>query len=216
MKITWYGHACFAIAAREARLLTDPFDEQVPYAFPESPVDIVTISHGHFDHNAVGRVRGDPATIEGIGDHEAHSVRFAGIPSYHDDRGGAERGTNTILVFTLEGVTIAHLGDLGTPLDDTQRRTLAAVEVLFLPVGGHFTIDAGQASDIVRSLPAVRVAIPMHYRTERIADWPIATVEEFEGLMDNVRHVGTSTVELTRESLPELREVWILDHVDHF
>jgi hypothetical protein len=52
----------------------------------------------------------------------------------------------------------------------------------------------------------------MHYRTEQVADWPIAPVDDFLRTMDNVRHIRSSSVALTRETLPEALEVWVLDH----
>ena len=212
MKIRWLGHACFLIDSNEVRLLTDPYDESVPYTFLETPVDIVTVSHGHFDHNAVHRVPGEHAMIEATGTFNVRGVPIRGIASFHDDREGKERGGNIMYTFVVEGITIAHLGDLGAPLTDRQRNALGEAEILLVPVGGHFTIDASQAAGLIDSLPRVRVVIPMHYRTDAIPDWPIAPVEEFESLMDNVRHVGASTSEVSRESLPEQREVWILDH----
>ena len=212
MKITWVGHACFLIEAKEARILTDPFGEEVPYPFPAKPVDIVTVSHGHFDHNAIHRVPGRPAVIEATGDFDVHGVPIRGMASYHDDKKGAERGPNILYAFELEGTTVAHLGDLGEPLDEKQRAALANADVLFVPVGGHFTIDAKQAASLIENLLNVRLVIPMHYKTDVIADWPIAAVDEFESLVDNARRVGASTIEATRTSLPEQREVWILDH----
>ena len=212
MKITWIGHACFLIEAKEARILTDPFGEDVPYSFPETPVDIVTVSHGHFDHNAVHRVLGDHAVIETTGRLDIRGVPIEGTPSFHDDSNGEERGPNILYTLALEGTTIAHLGDLGTALNETQRKALANVDVLLIPVGGNYTVDAKRAADIIGDLPRVRLVIPMHYKTDVISDWPIATVEEFESLMDNVRRIGASTIEVTRESLPRQQEVWILDH----
>jgi len=212
MKIRWLGHACFLIDSDGVRILTDPFDESVPYTFLETPVDIVTVSHGHFDHNAVHRVPGDHSIIEATGTFDVHGVRMRGIASFHDDREGKERGGNIMFTFVVEGITIGHLGDLGAPLTAAQRAALADAEILLIPVGGRFTIDAAQAAELIDSLPRVRVVIPMHYRTDVIPDWPIAPVEEFEALMDNVRRVGASTSELSRESLPKQREVWILNH----
>ena len=114
--------------------------------------------------------------------------------------------------FTLEEIRLAHLGDLGEPLDDSQRAALDDVEVLMIPVGGCFTIDAAQASEVVRSLPKLRVVLPMHYKTSVIADWPIEPVEPFARMMDNVKRVGRSEVRLTRTTVPDALEVWILDH----
>ena len=212
MIIRWNGHACFTVEAKEGRIVTDPFAAEVPYELPPTTADIVTVSHGHFDHNAADRIQGNPQVVKDAGDHVAAGIAIRGVESFHDDQQGAERGANVIFAFTLEEIRLAHLGDLGTALDDTQRAALSDVDVLFLPVGGHFTIDASQAAALVRSLAHVKLAIPMHFKTDRIADWPIQQVEPFEAMMDNVRRIGSPQVTLTRESLPEALEVWILDH----
>ena len=208
MKITWIGHACFFIEAQEGRIVTDPFAEEIPYAFPQLEADLVTVSHDHFDHNAADRVGGDPEVVRALGDLDVHGVCVRGIASLHQEEGG----DNILYVLSLEDMRVAHLGDLGTLLGETQRAALADVDVLLIPVGGNYTIDARQAASIIEGLSGTRLVIPMHFRTAAIADWPIATVEEFESLMDNVRRIGASTIEVTRTSLPEQREVWILDH----
>jgi len=212
MNVTWIGHACFLIESKGDRILTDPFNEKVPYNLPETDVDVVTVSHEHFDHNAVARVAGSPIVVRGPGKHEARGIRFSGIASAHDDQGGSQRGSNTIFAFALEGVHLAHLGDLGAPLDESQRRALADVEILFIPVGGHFTIDAQAAADLIGGLPALRIAIPMHFKTNRIGDWPIAPVDAFEELVHNPRRLGHATATISRGILPSRPEVWILDH----
>lgn len=212
MKITYVGHACFLIEATEGRVVSDPFAESVPYRWPALAADVVTVSHEHDDHNAVHRVGGRPAVVRGPGAHRAAGVEFTGIASAHDDAGGTQRGRNTIHAFTLEGIRLAHLGDLGTELDATQQAALRGAQVLFVPVGGFFTIDATTAAHVVRQLRDVRLVFPMHYRAEQVADWPIAPVDDFLQTMDNVRHIGGSSVVLTRETLPEALEVWVLDH----
>jgi len=212
MKITWYGHSCFLIEAEEGRILTDPFDATVPYDFPDSPVDIVTVSHEHFDHNAVDRVAGRPIVVKGVGERTVRGIDFTGIHSFHDDRNGAERGENTIFAFELEGIRIAHLGDLGTSLDDRQVGALGDVRILLIPVGGHFTIDAAAAAKVVEGLSGVKIVIPMHFKTDRIQDWPIETVEPFAKMMENVRRIGAASATIAAGMIPEAREVWVLEH----
>lgn len=212
MKIRWNGHACFSLDAKEGRVITDPFAAEVPYDLPATEADVVTVSHDHFDHNAANRVDGEPSVVRELGESTAAGIAFRGIRSFHDDSDGAERGVNRIYAFTVDGIRIAHLGDLGHALDEAQRDALSDVEALMIPVGGHFTIDAAQAAEIIRSLPSVRVAIPMHYKTDRIQDWPIETVEPFLAMMDNPRKIGGPQAELARGSLPEALEVWVLDH----
>jgi L-ascorbate metabolism protein UlaG (beta-lactamase superfamily) len=143
--------------------------------------------------------------------HHVAGLEVTGIASSHDGSGGSQRGPNTIFAFTLEGLRLAHFGDLGAPLDAAQRAALRDVQVLFVPVGGTYTIDAATAADVVRQLPDVRLVFPMHYRTERVADWPIAPVDEFLRTMDNVRRIESSDVDLTKATLPETLEVWVLE-----
>jgi L-ascorbate metabolism protein UlaG (beta-lactamase superfamily) len=212
MKIRWIGHACFYIESGEARILTDPFESSVPYPFPDLTADIVTVSHQHHDHNAVSRVKGTPVVLDKPGATTVHGVAITGLASFHDDAKGAKRGKNLIFRFDLEGLRLAHLGDLGTALTDELRRELDEVEVLMIPVGGYYTIDAAEAAALVRSLPRVRVVLPMHYRTPPIAEWPIGPVDDFVRTMDNVRQIGHSETLVTKATLPESLEVRILDH----
>jgi L-ascorbate metabolism protein UlaG (beta-lactamase superfamily) len=212
MKIQWIGHSCFLITTDTSRIVTDPYAPDVPYPFPDVTADIVTVSHPHHDHNASSRVKGTPAVLDKAGPADVHGIHIEGFESFHDAIQGAKRGRNLIFRFDLEGLQLAHLGDLGTPLSEPLHRALSSVDVLMIPVGGVYTIDAVQAAELVRSLPRLRIVLPMHYRTAAIAGWPIAPVDEFALTMDNVRKIGRSETLVTQETLPELLEVRILDH----
>ena len=213
MKIKWIGHSCFLIEGDSVRIITDPYNEQLPYRPPDYPVDIVTVSHEHFDHNAVERVKGNPQVIRGVGTHTAHGITFTGIKSYHDDEGGKKRGENTIFKFTVAGITLAHFGDLGQRLTDDQAAALTDVEVAFIPVGGFFTIGPDEAVEIANRLSHLKIIFPMHYKTDILGDdFPIAPVENFLRRMQNVKKIGSSEVTLTRANLPATQEVWILDY----
>ncbi len=213
MKVKWIGHACFLIEGEEGKVLTDPYDESIPYRAPDFPVDVVTVSHEHSDHNAVDRVPGDPVVIRGPGEHRARGMTFTGIACFHDSEAGKKRGENTIFTFTIDGIHLAHLGDLGHPLSDVQVEALSAVEVLFIPVGGHFTIGPDEAKDLIQSMSNLAVVFPMHYKTDRLGDdFPIAPVDNFARKVQNVRKIGGSEISLTNETLPKHLEVWILDY----
>jgi len=212
MRIQWNGHACFFLAGEEGRVLTDPYVEAVPYELLTTEADVITVSHDHDDHNATHRVNGAPSIIDGVGEFLIDGIPFLGVASFHDAAEGAERGANHIYAFTLDGIRVAHLGDLGASLDEAQLEALADVEVLLIPVGGCFTIDAAQAAEVIRSLPNLRIAIPMHYKTDRLPNWPVETVEPFLDMMDNPRHIGSPQVELSKNDLPDALEVWILDY----
>ncbi len=213
MKIKWVGHACFLIEGKEGWVMTDPYGESIPYRPPDYTADVITVSHDHFDHNAVERVKGSPTVIRGEGTHSAAGIHFQGIASFHDESGGTKRGANTIFAFEMEGLKMAHLGDLGEALSDEQVAALTEVEVLFVPVGGHFTIGPDEAAALVKKLPNLKVVIPMHFKTDRLGDnFPIATVDNFARKVQNVKRIGSSEVILSRESLPAQQEVWILDY----
>jgi len=213
MKIKWIGHSCFLIEGEKVRIITDPYNEQLPYRPPDFPADVVIVSHEHFDHNAVDRVRGNPTVVKGVGEHTAHGIMFTGIASYHDEVGGKKRGENTIFAFTLDGVHLAHFGDLGQRLTDAQAAALQETEVIFIPVGGYFTIGPDEAVEVTKRLPNLKIVFPMHYKTDILGDdFPIGPVENFTRKMQNVRKIGSSEVTFTRESLPKTQEVWILDY----
>jgi len=124
--------------------------------------DIVTVSHQHEDHNAVDAVEGSPYVVNGPGEYEIQGVVVMGFATYHDGQGGAKRGSNTIYRIEIDGVSIAHLGDLGHTLNSDQVDALDGVDILLIPVGGIYTVDAGQAASIVKEIDP-KIVIPMHY-----------------------------------------------------
>ncbi|MGC9529477.1 MAG: MBL fold metallo-hydrolase [Candidatus Bipolaricaulaceae bacterium] len=214
LKIRYIGHACFRIQTDSGMVIvTDPFDESVPYEFPRLQADIVTVSHEHFDHNAVDRVDGDPEVVRGLGEHAPRGISIWGIPSFHDAKGGRERGRNTIFRLQVDGVNLVHFGDLGHPLNAEQLKPLRETEVALLPVGGHFTIGPREAAELIRALPKLKVVIPMHAKTDVIKDWPIAPVDEFLAAADlPVERPQGPDVELTPEAIPTGKQVWVLPH----
>ncbi len=179
MDVFWFGHSCFFLRAiRGPSLLLDPFhEEEVGYPMPYVKADIVVISHNHEDHNNLEAVSGHPVLIKGSGRRIALGMEFLGVPSYHDEYGGRQRGENTIFCFTMDEIRICHLGDLGHPLSQAEAAAIGSVDLLFLPVGGIYTIDALGADEVMRQLrPAV--AVPMHYKTRALC-FELEPVDEF-------------------------------------
>ncbi len=177
MKITWMGHACFAMETADGtRIVTDPFDESVGYPLPWGPADIVTVSHEHHDHNCAERLN-PRRVVRGAGTVDIGAVHITGIPAFHDEAQGKKRGANTIFVIEADGLRMAHLGDLGHPLSAETRAAIGKIDVLMLPVGGFYTIDGAQAAQEVRALQP-RVALPMHYKTAYL-DYPITDEQPF-------------------------------------
>ncbi|MGI5877970.1 MAG: MBL fold metallo-hydrolase [Christensenellales bacterium] len=163
MKLTWLGHACFEIAATQAVVITDPYDASVGYPIAARKADIVTVSHEHYDHNDTLWVDAGAVCRE-PGQYERGGVQIHGIPSYHDRFRGQKRGGNVIFKLILDGLRVCHLGDLGHRIDEALTRTIGLVDVLLIPIGGVYTIDAEDALDICRKIEP-RLVVAMHFST---------------------------------------------------
>ena len=209
MKIKWLGHASFLITSEGGtRIITDPYEtnERIKYGQIKEPADVVTVSHGHSDHANVAAVQGKPAVVKGTA--EAGGIKFRGIAAHHDETGGSQRGSNIMFCFEVDGVRICHLGDLGHPLSQPQVKELGAVDVLMVPVGGFFTIDAKTASQLVEQVKP-KVIIPMHYSSDRCA-LPIAPVDDFLKGKANVSRLDSSEVEFKKGALPAGTRIMVL------
>ena len=216
MKITYLGHATFLLETGQTSILIDPFDEKVGYPMPKVSPAVVLISHEHGDHNHVAMAAGQPKTIRGLADGQWRSVKevvdgvtISSVPTYHDGSQGKERGRNTVFIVESEGLRVVHLGDLGHPLDDEAVKAIGRPDVLMIPVGGHYTIDAKQAHDVVARLRP-GVIIPMHYKTEVNAGWPIAAIDAFAGGAEKSKQVG-HTVTAEKGRIPRDSEVWVMN-----
>jgi len=212
MKIKWLGHASFLITSdRGVKVLTDPYEPifGMNYGPIDESADIVTVSHGHGDHNNVAAVQGNPQVIDESTSVEVKGIKFSGIDTYHDASGGSERGPNVIYCFEVDDIKICHLGDLGHILSDEQAVAIGKVDVLMAPVGGNFTIDAETADAVIEKLkPAV--VIPMHFSNDRCPDFPVAGVDSFTDGKTNVTVMNTSEIEYNSGELPESTSIVVL------
>jgi L-ascorbate metabolism protein UlaG (beta-lactamase superfamily) len=216
MKIKWYGHAAFLITSNQGvRIITDPYESgayggQLAYGKIKDEADIVLTSHDHADHNDTGSLPGSPEIIKGGGTKTAKGISFKGIASYHDPSKGSERGANTIFTFSVDGIRVCHLGDLGHSLSDKELAEIGPVDILFIPVGGYFTIDSKEASQVGEKVKP-KVLIPMHFKTDKCG-FPIAPVEDFLKGKKNIRRPKASEVTFDQASLPSKMEIVVLDH----
>lgn len=217
MRVEWHGQSAFTLTGSEAKVFIDPFgdmaallvDRGLKFEHPPieaDEVDLLLVTHEHIDHNAVEVISGEPQTLRATaGKHGSDAVgEVIGVASEHDEAAGTERGPNTIFVFELDGLRVAHFGDFGQrQLREEQAAAIGAVDLLFLPVGGGPTIGAAQAAAIVSRLDA-RWVVPMHYRNER-ADFLPDTEEEFVAQMPQTAHFEGSafdTVDLSADGGP--------------
>lgn len=183
MKIEYLGHSCFKLTeSTGTSIVCDPYSEEVGFKMPPVEADAVTLSHDHFDHNAVKNVGGKPKVFKGECNADLDGVGITSIKSFHDGVRGKKRGENVIFKFRLDGIDVCHLGDLGEACSPELIELILPVNVLLIPVGGNYTIDAEMAKEYVdRIMPDV--VVPMHYRTKdcRI---DIDKVDEFVEMFD--------------------------------
>jgi len=208
MNIQYYGHSCFKITTKPAgrgqediNAFIDPFGKSIGLRPPQGQADVVLVTHNHPDHNNVEALKGNPAIIDIPGEYSVKGINIVGIGTYHDDKGGLERGSNTIYLIDTEDMKICHLGDLGTDLTEKQMEILDGVDILMIPIGGKFTINAKKAIEIIRKLEP-KVVIPMHYKINgTTAD--IADEKEFCSEIGNCSSSRASKLNIKKKDLEE-------------
>lgn len=217
MEITYLGHSCFKIKGKAGTVVMDPFEATVGFAMSTVSADIVTTSHDHSDHNAVNRVKGTarrekPFIIDAPGEYEVGGISIFGVPTFHDQSKGTERGKNTVFVVYMDHLRVCHLGDLGHELTDQQKGEVGAIDVLLVPVGGKFTIDSATAVKVLTDLDPTYV-IPMHYRTP---EHNLDLFSELQTLQDFLNEYGVvkepiKSLDIQADKLPEETEVVVLE-----
>lgn len=200
MYITWLGQSCFKIQGKEVTIATDPYDPATGLKLSRMTADIVTVSHDHYDHNYVAAISGNPFVINTPGEYEVKRVFIYGIPSWHDNKEGEERGANTIFLFEFEELKIAHLGDLGHSLSDEQLEKLEAVDILMIPVGGVYTLSAKEAAHVISQIEP-RVVIPMHYKIPGLKV-NIDGLDKFSKEMGAKKAEPLDKLRITKKDLP--------------
>lgn len=216
MTITYHGHSCFKIKGKRGTVVTDPFSEYVGFSLPSLSADIVTVSHDHPDHNASNKVggtarRSKPFIIDAAGEYEVGGISVFGVPAFHDDSKGTERGRNTIFTILIDGMRVCHLGDLGHALTESMIEEIGEIDVLLVPVGGVFTIDPAMAVKTIRSLEP-SIVIPMHFKTEMHKE---DLFGELKTVADFLKEYGVEVapvdkLDLDEGNSPEETEVVIL------
>ena len=211
MKITWLGHSCFLLEdSKGIKLLTDPFDATLGYEIYRGNPNIVTISHQHFDHNYVEELVGNYKIINEVGTYASYDIPIKGTPSYHDKHKGSKRGDNIMFTFTMDGYSLCHLGDLGHTLSSDDLCAIGTVDILFVPVGGNYTINGKEASQVTKKINP-KIVIPMHYKTSQVS-LPLDGVESFLMYMKNATKIGSNTL-VINEEIKESLSVKILNFI---
>lgn len=213
MKLKWLGHAAFLVTSDSGTaVVCDPYHVGggIDYGPINLSADIVTVSHQHEDHNNTAAVKGAPTAVSKPGKTLAKGVEFRGVATFHDSAGGKLRGNNVIFCFTLDDVKVCHLGDLGHVLEKGQVAEIGPVDVLLIPVGGLYTVDATEAARVCDQLRP-KMVVPMHFKVDKCG-YPIGSVEEFLKNRKNVKRPCVSEIEIKKASLPSDGETVVLEH----
>ncbi|MDD5658950.1 MAG: MBL fold metallo-hydrolase [Actinomycetota bacterium] len=210
-KITFYGHSMFVIRSKNGiNIGTDPYNEQVKSNLPDVFANVVTISHSHFDHSNLNLFKGKPKIIRETGIHDFEGISFHGFSSFHDNMRGASRGNNIIFKFEVDGIKFAHFGDYGSTAEEKTISELKDIDIIFIPVGGVYTINHREAINLINKLNP-KIAIPMHFKEKdtRIEVDDINPFKNSLGAFNKVKEVGNS-FEISKEELPSSTEIWIM------
>lgn len=197
ISVTWNGHSCFTIEKDGFSIVFDPYaPDSVPGLAPLSlTADMVLCSHEHSDHGFKEAVT--------IRQHSAENpFSITKIDTWHDPEHGALRGPNRIHILESDGLKIVHMGDIGCPLTREQKEMLKHPDIIMIPIGGYYTIDALQAKEMTDALEP-RVIIPMHYRSDTFGYPVIGRLEEFTSLCRNVVKYDSSTLILAPDTKPQ-------------
>jgi L-ascorbate metabolism protein UlaG (beta-lactamase superfamily) len=207
LQIRWHGHACFEIT-NDVTLVTDPHDgKSIGIPAPSVSGDIILVSHDHFDHNSVKSVEKiDSKVVTDPRKRNISNIEIRGVESFHDEANGTKRGSNIIYKFIVDGISFCHLGDLGHDINDETVSQIGDVDILFIPIGGNFTVDADEAWDIISKIKP-KITVPMHYKIGGLS-LPISSIDPFlEKNKFKIMKVGNE-IDIEKEDLPKEPEIW--------
>ena len=214
MDITWYGQSCFRIKGKKATVVIDPFDPKATgLRLPKMSAGILLVTHQHPDHNNIADVKESPFVIQASGEYEVNGVDVVGVPTYHDNEKGAKRGKNVVYNLTLDGISLVHLGDLGHLIDEETKERIGRVDILMVPVGGTYTIDAHQALKVVDMLEP-RLIIPMHYKLAHLA-YDLAPVDDFTKLAGKACVKVSDKFTIFSDTFPEDQTILLMEVEGH-
>lgn len=213
MEIKYLGHASFLIKTKKGKIVTDPYDSSIGIKFPKVEADIVTVSHQHDDHNRFNLVGGEKIIFDFPGEYERLGIRLTGYETFHDKNKGKERGLNIMFKIEAEDITLLHCGDLGEVLEDKYLEKVGDIDILMIPVGGFYTIDAEEAIEMIKKIePAI--VLPMHYNHPKLNQeifGKLAPVETFLKKIgvDNIAPIDKLVVK--KEELTEEMKIVVLN-----
>jgi len=212
MLIKWLGHACFKLTVKDGRtVVIDPFDPNMGLKEVDETADFVLVSHGHHDHSYTAGIKGSYRLIDSAVTYKEDGLEITGIEADHDEQDGSARGKVICNIISAEGIRVMHLSDIGAMPGDGFFEKAGKIDILMIPVGGVYTVDAQGAFAIMERL-APNITIPMHYMTPNLT-LKIEGVHEFIKLARKVRDVsrlGESCIEITADNLKKRQRIIVM------
>ena len=218
VKIQWFGQACFLITSPAGvKILVDPFGPDLGYPMPDVTPDVVLVTHEHFDHNYVQMAKGNPQAFHGLNsngdwntiDTKIKDVRIYSVAAWHFEKEkDASRGKDTVMVMEFPGLRLVHVGDIGRAFTKTQLDNLGKVDVLMVPVGSVYTIDAAGADKVIGQINP-KLVFPMHYKTAALKI-QLDKIDAFLAGKNNVRKISGNTYLI--DKLPDKQKIIVLDY----
>jgi L-ascorbate metabolism protein UlaG (beta-lactamase superfamily) len=216
MKIKWYGHAAFKITTDGGvRVIIDPYQSgafggALSYGKITEETDIVLTSHDHDDHNNTKDIKGTFKHFNKEGVYKEKGLTIEAFPCYHDQSEGKERGNNLLFMIEVDGLRLAHMGDLGHTLAQETVKKMGRVDIVLLPVGGFYTIGPDEAGMVMNDIKP-KFTIPMHYKTPK-CEFPIAGIEAFTAGKKGIKMVNAYEIEVNKDSLPKEPEIIVMNY----
>ena len=202
MRLEWIGHACFKMTLESGvKVFTDPYDASVGITMIPLKADVITMSHGHHDHCETSQIIGEPVIVKGDAPLSLGGLSITAYASFHDDAQGAKRGENFIRVFDCEGMQVVHMGDQGCMPSQDILSAIKGADVLLIPVGGTYTLDAKEAKAVIAQVNP-KCVVPMHVKTKH-CPYPIQPVDAFLKEMGCEGIAAVSALELAKGNVPE-------------
>ena len=218
MLMEWIGHSCFYLTTKDGKtIIIDPYDNTIGLKVATKPADIVLITHDHFDHRNqeyIDALPKESTVIEKEGSYEVDGVKITGIPVFHDEEQGKQRGIVITYVIETDGMRLLHMGDVGAMPEPAYFDKIGKIDILMIPVGGFYTVDAKGALNIMDIIHA-NITIPMHYLTGTLNMTELASAHDFLARASSreydVSRLGGGVFDITADNLKKRNRIVVME-----